>query len=66
MVFDLEFNEFYYGKDDFDQKSLFKGLDLVTSRLYAERKTDDLIWFWMLLLNVNVKQQAVSKAEAAS
>ena len=44
MVFDLEFNEFYYGKDDFDQKSLMKGLDLVTSRLYAERKTDDLIW----------------------
>ena len=66
MDFSLEFNEFYYGKDDFDQKSLMKGLDLVTSRLYAERKTDDLIWFWMLLLNVNVKQQAVSKAEAAS
>ena len=43
MVFDLEFNELYYGKDDFDQKSLFKGLDLVTSRLYAERKTDDQI-----------------------
>ena len=44
MDFSLEFNEFYYGKDDFDQKSLMKGLDLVTSRLYTKRDPDELVW----------------------
>ena len=47
MVFELKFHEFNYGKLDFDWKSLLKGLDLVTSRLYTKRDPDELVCFWV-------------------
>ena len=46
MVFELKFYEFNNGNLNFDRKSLSKGLDLVTSRLYTKRDPDELVWSW--------------------
>ena len=44
MILSYEFSEFYFSTAFSTSKPLFECKNLVTSRLYTERKTDALVW----------------------
>ena len=44
MVFEFKFYEFYFGNPNFQEKSAFEWLNLVTSRLYTGSLLIKLVW----------------------